>query len=373
MIDRRLENLGDIIVMHSCKIQKGENVLIEASIQSTDLVKYLLKKCYEIGANPFVIYNDMATNRIIISNCNEKQLEIMKEWESAIMDKIDSYIEIRGFDNTCEMFNVPAEKNNLYWENFYGPVQFGLRGPNHKWVTLNYPTPAMAQKFKMNTDDFEEYFFSVCTTNYKEMAENMIELKKAVDSAKKMTIKKHGYSLEIGIGAEAYICAGEINIPDGELFFAPKKYEVNGTILFDTPCLFRNLMFKDIKLTFKDGKVVEASSSNYNDKLNDIVFTDEGSCYLGEVAFGTNPNVDRIVDNILFDEKMLGSIHIALGDAHVNSDNGNRSTLHWDIVQVHKESYGGGEIYLDDKLIMKDGIFIPNALQSLNVGKKNTK
>ncbi|MFA7076200.1 MAG: aminopeptidase, partial [Candidatus Izemoplasmatales bacterium] len=167
-------------------------------------------------------------------------------------------------------------------------------------------------------------------------------------------------------GLNVVPCAGENNIPDGEIFTAPVKDSVNGVIQYNTPSAYRGRVFNDIKLKFKDGKIVEATADDNLDVLEEIFNTDEGARYVGEFAIGVNPKVSTPMTNTLFDEKIAGSIHFTPGNSYDHCPNGNKSSIHWDLVLIQTEAYGGGEIYFDDVLIRKNGIFVIESLKGLN-------
>lgn len=367
MRDPRVEKLGDIIVNHSCSIKKGERVLIESCKGAAPLIKYIVKKCYEIGALPFVLLKESDIQRELLHGMSSEQMDLQTKFESTIMKEMDAYIEIKDDDNFFELSDIPPEKWNLYHTLYYEPVHWGIRLPNTKWVTVRYPSKVMAHKFGMSTERFENFFFETVNANYERMEQLMLPLKSRMDQADEVKIIAPNTNLKFNIGKyKSVICNGKINLPDGEVFIAPELHSANGVITFNTEVLYQDITFSNIKLVLENGKVISAESGSTTEDLNRILDTDSGARYIGEFAFGTNPKIDRIVKNIIFDEKMLGSIHFALGASHPTSDNGNKSGIHWDIVQIHKKENGGGEIYFDNELIMKDGIFVPSDLLELN-------
>lgn len=365
MLDPRLKKLGDTLIHYSCSIQKGDKVLIEATKNCGDLVKYLIKECYSCGAVPFVIFRESDIRREIILGGNKEQYELMAQSQNIIMNMMDARIEITEYDNFYEMNDIPISKRQLFQKHFFQNVYAdnGIK----KWVTVGYPTKTMAQRFGMSTEQFENFYFSVVNENYKELSEKMLPLKDYLDNGKNVQIRSNNTDLSFNIEeCKAFICDGKINLPDGEVFIAPDKYSANGNITFNADALYQGYNFSNISLTFENGRVVTATSDYNQDVLNKILNTDEGSSYIGEFAIGTNPNINRIIKNILYDEKILGSFHVALGRAHFQSDNGNKSAIHWDLVSQLNERFGGGEIIIDDELILQDGIFIPHDLKPLN-------
>jgi aminopeptidase len=284
--------------------------------------------------------------------------------ELARMKKMNAYIAMRGSHNITELADVPAEKMQLIGKKMR-PVQ-DQRVKRTKWVVLRWPTPSMAQLAGMSTEAFEEFFFDVCTLDYRKLQPGMKALKGLMERTDRVHIKGPGTDLNFSIkGIPAVICGGDRNIPDGEVFTAPVKESVEGQLTFNAPSIYQGTAFDGIQLNFKRGKIVEASS-NETKKLNKILDSDGGARYIGEFSLGFNPRVLQPMRDILFDEKIAGSFHFTPGEAYEEADNGNRSQVHWDMVSIQRPDYGGGEIYFDGKLVRKNGEFLPKQLRSLN-------
>lgn len=368
MMDVRLKQLGDHLLNYSCSVKDGDKVLIESTKNSSELIKYLVRECYKRGAMPFVILRESDIKRELILSGTSEQFEIMAEEQKLLMKRMDVYIEITEYDNCYEMNDVPIEQRQLYQRYFYQPVY--TENGIERWVTVGFPTKSMAQRFGMSTDTFEDYYFSVVNADYEKMSKKMLVLKKSLDKAKIVTLQGNGLNLSFSIEeAKTFICDGKINLPDGEVFVAPDIYSANGSIKFNVDSLYQGYNFSDIELFFHNGMVVNAGASKNAKILNRILDTDEGSRYLGEFAIGTNPNITKTVGNILYDEKMLGSIHLALGQSHFESDNQNKSAIHWDMVYRMEEEFGKAKMFLDDELIMENGKFVPKKLELLNRSK----
>ena len=262
-------------------------------------------------------------------------------------------------------------------------VELGKRIVALKNVTINEPffqghfpgrpimpgvliLEAMAQAAGMSTEAFEDFFFDVCTLDYRKLQPGMKALKGLMEQTDRVQIKGPGTDLNFSIkGIPAVICGGDRNIPDGEVFTAPVKDSVEGQLTFNAPSIYQGTAFDGILLNFKRGKIVEASS-NETKKLNKILDSDTGARYIGEFSLGFNPRVFQPMRDILFDEKIAGSFHFTPGQAYEEADNGNRSQVHWDMVSIQRPDYDGGEIYFDGKLIRKNGEFLPKQLRSLN-------
>jgi aminopeptidase len=303
-------------------------------------------------------------SREIALGAIDKQLDLAAAHELARMKKMDAYIAVRGSHNISELADVPVDRMKLIAKKMR-PVQ-DQRVQKTKWVVLRWPTPSMAQLAGMSTEAFEDFFFKVCTLDYRRLQPGMKALKALMEKTDRVQIKGPGTDLRFSIkGINAIICGGDRNIPDGEVFSCPVKDSVQGHVSFNAPSIYQSTGFDNIRLDFRDGKVVEATS-NQTEKLNAILDSDAGARYIGEFSLGCNPYIREPMRDILFDEKIAGSFHFTPGQAYQEADNGNRSQVHWDMVAIQRKEYGGGEIYFDDKLIRRDGEFLPKALRSLN-------
>ena len=366
MINEDIKKLAHNLVNYSCALKKGEKVLIDAIGVPNDLPIAIVEEAYKVGAYPFVNVIDNSIQSAIYSGLNEEQTKLCADIDSVRMKNMDAYIGIRGGDNSFELSDVDGDKMAIY-QNFYSlPVHHNIRVKQTKWVVLRYPTPSMSQQAQMSTEAFSRYYFDVCNLDYSKMNRAMDALKALMDKTDKVRIVAPETDLTFSIkGINAVKCAGKLNIPDGEVYTAPVKNSVNGTIKYNAPSIEQGLKFENVKLTFKDGKIVEATG-NYTEKLNEIFNTDEGARYVGEFAIGVNPYVTKPIGDILFDEKISGSIHFTPGCCYDDAFNGNISSIHWDLVLIQLENYGGGEIYFDDVLIRKNGIFVLDELKPLN-------
>jgi len=287
------------------------------------------------------------------------------EHELRRMQSMDAYIAIRGSTNALEMSDVPAEQMKLYQAHWWKPVS-DYRINKTKWVVLRYPTPAFAQAAGMSTDQFTDFFFDVCTLDYAKMGEAQKPLWERMSKVDGVRLTGKGTDLTFSIkGIGAVMCTGDRNIPDGECFSCPVKDSVNGVIHYNAPTIYQGKPFDDIRLVFKDGKIVEATGSD-TEALNTILDSDEGARYVGEFSIAFNPYILHPMRDILFDEKINGSFHFTPGQAYETAGNGNKSQVHWDMVFIQRPDYGGGDIYFDDELIRHDGRFVPADLQGLN-------
>jgi aminopeptidase len=303
-------------------------------------------------------------NRALALEASDRQLDIVAGLDLARMKKMNAYIAMRGSHNITELADVPPDKMQLIGKKMRA-VQ-DQRVKRTKWVVLRWPTPSMAQLAGMSTEAFEDFYFDVCTLDYRKLQPGMKALNSLMENTDRVQIKGPGTDLNFSIKSiPAVICGGDRNIPDGEVFTAPVRDSAEGQITFNVPSIYQGTAFDGVQLKFKRGKVVEATS-NETKKLNKILDSDAGARYIGEFSLGFNPRVFQPMRDILFDEKIAGSFHFTPGQAYEDADNGNRSQVHWDMVSIQRPDYGGGEIYFDGKLIRKNGEFLPKQLRSLN-------
>lgn len=366
-MDSRIIELAKNLVHYSCDVKKGDNVYIHATgIDTEDLARALTEEVYHVGGNPFPHYTSQRMQRQMLLDCNEDQLKFMAKLDAEEMSHMNCYIGIRGAENAAELSDVPEEKMALYDSLYMDPVHHKIRVPKTRWVVLRYPNAAMAQLAGTSIDAFEDFYFDVCNLDYSKMEEAMKSLVSYMNKTDSVRLVGPGTDISFSIqDIPAIACAGKCNIPDGEVYTAPVRNSVNGTISYNTPSLYQGFTYENVKFTFKDGKIIEAKA-NDTEKINKLLDSDEGARYIGEFAIGVNPYIMNAMKDILFDEKICGSIHFTPGNCYEEAPNGNESVIHWDLVMIQREDYGGGEIYFDGKLIRKNGLFVVPELLCLN-------
>ncbi|HET9523709.1 MAG TPA: aminopeptidase, partial [Terrimicrobiaceae bacterium] len=364
MHDPRLDQLARVLVRHSTKLQKGENVLIELFDAPDEMGVALIRATRDAGAVPFLQIHRARISRELTLQADESQLGTISSVELARMKKMQAYIAVRGSHNITELSDVPEEKMRLVAGKMRPVMDWRIN--KTKWVVLRWPTPAMAQQAQMSTAAFEDYFFRVCTLDYARLNPGMEALKALMDKSDRVQIKGPGTDLLFSIkGIGSVICGGDRNIPDGEVFSCPVKNSVEGHVSFNAPTIYQGTAFDNIRLDFESGRIVKATANNTG-KLNEILDSDDGARYIGEFSIAFNPHILHPIRDILFDEKIAGSFHFTPGQAYEIAGNGNKSRIHWDMVNIQRSDYGGGEIWLDGKLIRKDGEFVLPALKKLN-------
>lgn len=366
MLDTRVEKLAKILVNYSCALKKGERVLIEARGTGYDIINALIRETYLAEAYPFVVINDMRVQREWLYGLSPELAREKAAFDGAVMDKMDAYIGIRGGGNAFELSDVPPEKMQIYDSLYSKPVHHDKRVKNTRWVVLRWPTEGMAELAKTSTNAFENFYFNVCTLDYAKMDKALEPLAELMRKTDRVRITAPDTDLTFSIkGVGAKKCSGHMNIPDGEIYSAPVRDSVNGVIHYNAPSVENGIEFKDVRLEFKDGKIIKATS-NLTEACNKIFDTDEGARYVGEFALGVNPFITKPMGDILFDEKISGSLHFTPGACYDDCPNGNDSAVHWDLVLIQTPEYGGGEIYFDERLIRKDGRFVLPELECLN-------
>jgi aminopeptidase len=364
MTDPRYRKLAKLLVEYSTELKKGDRILLDMIDVPDEFTIELIRAARTAGATPLVEVRHTRVSRELLLEMNDRHAALVRDLELARMKKVQAYIAIRGSENASENSDVPGGRMALY-SRILRPV-LDWRVNKTRWCVLRWPTPSMAQAAGMSTEAFENLYFDVCTMDYAKMARAMIPLERRMVRADRVHLKAPGTDLQFSIkGVGAKMCKGDRNIPDGEVFSCPVKNSVNGVIQFNTPTIYSGTKFENVRLEFKDGKIIKATA-NHPKRLNEILNTDAGARYVGEFSLGFNPYILNPMCDILFDEKIAGSLHFTPGQAYEECDNGNRSAVHWDMVLIQRRDWGGGEVWFDGELIRKEGVFVPKDLKPLN-------
>lgn len=366
MEDPRIRKYAKFLINSAVYLKKDEKILIELHGKQTGLLKALVEEAYAAGGKPFIHIFDYDVEGSLVCGSDDDHMKEIASYELARMKDMDAYIDIRATDNITAWNNIPEDKIGCYRKHYWGPIHLAERCNHTKWSVLRYPNDAMAQLAGMSTEEYEDFYFAACLVDYDKMGKAMESLSSLMEKTDKVHIVGPGTDISLSIkGIPNYCMHGNNNIPDGEVYTAPVKNSVNGYITYNTPAPYDGFLFQDVKLVFKDGKIVDCSSNN-TDYMNRIFDIDEGARYVGEFAIGVNPVINKAIGDILFDEKIAGSFHITPGNSYDNTSNGNNSAVHWDLICIQTPEYGGGEMYFDDVLIRKDGRFVLPELKCLN-------
>ena len=367
-MDNRNEKLAHNLIYNSISLNENENILVEViGEDGLELANEIIKQAKIINAKPHLnIINYEDLRNFLINATKEDIIEYGKK-DYEIMKKMQAYIGISAPTSDKSLNGVSQEKLELYNKYYTALVHLEQRVKHTKWCILRYPNEYFAKKSNMTLNEFKDFYYNVCNVDYNKMKIAMEPLKELMNKTDKVHIVAPGTDLTFsinGIPAEKYY--GTFNIPDGEVATCPVKNSVNGYITYNTKTKYNDIIFEDIKFDFINGKIVKATAKENSKELNEILDTDDGARYIGEFAFGLNPYVNNTMCDTLFDEKINGSFHLTPGMALEESDNGNRSAIHWDIVKILRKEFGGGKIYFDDILIMQDGKFTLEELKKLN-------
>ena len=358
------KELAKIIVNHSLKVIENDKVLITYEGKSKSLVKYLIDEINKVGGVADYRFIDEDLDSYGNKYLNDKLIDIKTNKIKYEVENYDCFIRICYCESDYYDKNTDQSWKKKYLSSIkpYKDIQVN----NRRWVLLNYPSLVDAYKAKMEPEEFYDFALSCMTVDYEKMERDLKPLKELMEKTDKVRITGPGTDISFSIkGMPAIICAGDRNIPDGECFTAPIKDSVNGVISYNTPSPYRGNVYENIVLTFKDGKIVDCSS-DHPKEMNEIFNSDEGARYIGEFSLGVNPMIKYPMGDILYDEKICGSLHFTPGTCYNECDNGNSSQVHWDLVLIQRADYGGGEIYFDDRLIRKDGLFVIDELKELN-------
>jgi aminopeptidase len=366
MRDPRNARLAQVIIHHSTRLEPGEAILIEAFDLQDGLVHDLVEEACRAGGIPLVHLRTNPVIRQVLVSGSEAQIRLQAEVELFQMKKVQAYVGLRASDNVSELGDVPPAQMKLYTQLLQQPVHLDWRVNHTKWVVLRYPTAAMAQLANLSTEQFEEFFYRVCTLDYGRMAEAIVPLAERMRRTDQVRLTGPGTDLRFRIqGMGVMPCEGRRNLPDGECYTAPLRDSVEGTITYNTPSLYQGTTYGGISFTFEGGRIVRAKGDP-QDKLDALLDTDEGARHIGEFALGFNPFILDPMKDTLFDEKIAGSLHLTPGQAYKAADNGNQSQIHWDLVLIQRPEYGGGEVWFDGERVRKDGRFVVPELENLN-------
>jgi len=351
VVDERVRRLAELLVDYSTEVKEGDRVLIRADLPAQELALEVYRQALLRGAHPWIRTEIPGWRYIFFRYASEEQLKFFPEHEFAEIKNTDVYISLGAPLNLRELSNVDPARISARLR-VLKPIR-DWRVEKTRWVVFYYPTNALAQEAGMSLPEFEDFVFNACLIDWREVSRRLHEIKRVLDATDRVRIVGLDTDLEFSVkGRNSVVADGKHNMPDGELFTSVVEDSVNGEVYFDIPAVLYGNVVEDIHLTFKDGRVVEARAARNQPFLEKMLATDEGARRLGEFGIGLNYGIKRPVKNILFDEKIGGTIHLALGRGYKETLSRNDSAIHWDMI---KDLRGGGEIYFDGKLVMKDG------------------
>ncbi len=355
MSDARVKRLAKILVNHSVKVRRGDTVLIAASSEAAKpLLLEVFREVLDRGGHPITNISFEETQNIFYIHAGEPQLNHFPNIKMHEAKNIDCIISIRATLNKKSLATIDPKKISKRMK-ILKPISEEIVN-NKRWVICNFPTHSLAQEADMSLEEYEDFLYGATNIDWDRVKKKEERLKKALDRASTVRIAGRETDLSLSIkGRKAIACFGERNMPDGEVFLSPVEDSAEGFIYYDTPAIYLGKEVLGIRLKFKAGRVVDASAEKNEAFLHAMLSTDKGARYLGELGIGFNYGIKKFSKDILFDEKIGGTVHLALGRSYESSGGKNISAIHWDLI---KDLRHGGVIYLDERPIQKNGRFL---------------
>lgn len=365
MADPRVVKLAQLLVSYSLNVQKGEKVLLRGSAHGYPLVKEAYRAVVQAGGHPFVAWEDDEFKEILLKEGSDDQITHVPPPQAMLYETYDCMMALRAENNTRALSGVDTAKQRLMAQGRQSLMQTYMDRSNRgdlRWVVTRYPTPAYAQDADMSLEDYEEFVYGACYLDKEDPVAEWHKLsamqQKLVDwlkGKKEIRVQGPNADLRLSIAERVFINSdGRANMPSGEIFTGPVESSVNGWVRFTYPAIYQAREVDGVELHFEDGKAVKAAASKNEAYLNSVLDTDEGARYLGEFAIGTNEGIQRFTRSILFDEKIGGTIHMALGASYPQTGGVNRSAVHWDMICDMRD---GSQIWVDDELFYENGQF----------------
>ncbi len=366
MSDLRLKKLAELLVNYSVKVQPEEWVLINGHMVAEPLISEVLRAVLEAGGRPQVLMGSDDITEYSLKYANDDQISWIAPTVTMLYEEVDVLISLRAFDNTRHMAGIDPKKLQLQaqaqqelMKTYLGRAAAG----DLKWVLTNFPCPAYAQDADMSLSEYEDFVYSATycdqddpVTEWQRIHDEQQKVVDWLNGKKEVVLKSPNVDLSLSVEGRTFINSdGSNNMPSGEVFTGPVEDSANGWVKFTYPAIEKGKEVTGIRLEFKDGKVVNATADKNEEFLLAMLDTDEGSRYLGEFAIGTNYGIQKFTKSILYDEKIGGSFHMAVGIGYPETGSKNVSSIHWDMIcDVREDS----EIHVDGELLYKDGKFM---------------
>lgn len=357
------EKLAKLITEHSLKLKKDDIVVLKAETSAEPLIKAFYKQILKMQAHPVLRLHLPESMEYLAKYGNDDQLNFLPDFEIEQTKAMTAYIYIDSEINTKSLTNTDANKIAQIKKKSLPLREIMNKREEEgifRWSLCPYPNYSMAQEAEMSLDEYKNFVYEACKLNednpveaWKKVEENQESIRKLLEGTKTLHIKGLNTDLKLNVEGRSWEnCCGYRNMPDGEVFTSPVENSANGTMFFDIPTTFNGVEAKNVFLRFENGKVVEAKAEKGQDFLHKMLDIDDGAKFVGEIAFGLNDNIQIPTKNILFDEKIGRSMHLAIGSSYESVGGKNKSALHWDLI---KDMKNGSTVYADDKLIYKDG------------------
>ncbi|MCB9768180.1 MAG: aminopeptidase [Candidatus Omnitrophica bacterium] len=365
-MDPRITKLADLMVNYSNKVSRGDLVQIGGPVVTMPLMQAVYEKCIEAGANPFCEFEASWMQETLLKKGRKKQIDFLPPWKTDQIEAVDCLFRFLGETNTRALSGVDPKKQQQRLKAMK-PVRDIMHrrmdDESIRWCLTLFPTEAYAQDADMSLSDFEDFVYKACKVDqkdpiaaWKKVRREQEKMVNYLTGKKKIRIVGKETDITFEVRDRTWInCCGTENMPDGEVFTGPVEDSANGTILFSFPACYNGREVENVHMTFKEGKVVKATATKNEAFLNELLDMDAGARFLGEFSFATNRGIQQYIKNILFDEKIGGTVHFAVGSSYGESGGKNKSTLHWDMVCDLRQ---GGKAYVDGKVFLRDGEFV---------------
>lgn len=353
-MDKRWKQLGNLLVNTSVKVQPGERVLIAmGEIETFPLVYAVVEACIQAGAYPQIQFLSESLRHLLLRYGSDEQLAWTPEIEAYGMEWADVYLGLRGAYNLHIHHDIPADRLSLN-QRALGQIS-ALRWQKTRWCLVRVPNAAFAFQAECDLETIMDMFFDACLLDWQKEGDRWRRWTEQLSQGYEVRIIGRETDLRFSIEGRRWMVGdGAINMPDGEIATAPLTETIDGFIYFEFPGVLSGRLIHDIRLRWKKGRLVEATASTHQDFLRAILATDEGASLIGEFGIGLNPHITRFCRDILFDEKIGGTIHIALGRAYPECGGMNQSAIHWDII---KDLRREGAVYVDGQVVLQAGQF----------------
>ena len=365
MADPRIAALADILISYSLDLQPRQTLALHGSTLAAPLMLALYRRALEAGAYPYILANVPGAEEIFLRYGNDDQLQQVSPFTRHVLEQFDSRIQILAPENTRALTGIDPARINLVNQASRELRRLNVErltgGVRRDSITL-FPTPALAQEAEMSLSEYEDFVYAACRVDepdpvaaWREQATSQQRIVEWLAGKERMHIEGPGVDLELSIAGRSFINAdGHVNFPDGEVFTSPVEDHTRGHVAISFPAVYTSREVNDVELWFDGGKVVKYTASKGYPFLEEMLNTDEGARRLGEIAVGTNPGIRRFTKNTLLDEKIAGTIHMALGQSFPSVGGQNQSAIHWDMVT----DMTGGQIAVDGTIIYRDGAFV---------------
>lgn len=366
MADNRIVKLSQLLTNYCVEVQRGDVVVVRTALAAMPLAKEAYRAVLQAGGHPHLFIKDEGIDEIFLKEANDEQLAVASPLYSHILNNFDCMISIRGSENTRRLSNIdPQQQQKMALANRELMATYMRRAAagEFRWVGTLFPTQAHAQDADMSLDEFEDFVYGACfletddpVAEWQAMHKEQQVLCDYLAKVDKLRVTGPNVDLTLSTKGRTWINSdGKRNMPSGEIFTGPVEQSVNGWIRYTYPAIYQGREVEGVELRFEDGKVVGATAKKNEAFLHQVLDTDAGARYLGEFAIGTNRNIQQFTRSILFDEKINGTIHMAVGQSYPESGGLNKSGVHWDMICDMQD---GGQIWADDELFYDSGRFL---------------